>query len=64
MSIENLNKFIETGDYRYIAGETRGSILNLKGKRLNPVIRNEPKIGRNDPCLCGSGLKYKKCCGK
>ncbi len=22
------------------------------------------KIGRNDPCLCGSGLKYKRCCGK
>jgi predicted aspartyl protease len=24
----------------------------------------QPKIGRNDPCPCGSGLKYKKCCGK
>ena len=28
-----------------------------------PVVR-EPKIGRNDPCPCGSGKKYKKCCGK
>jgi SEC-C motif-containing protein len=28
------------------------------------VIRNEPKIGRNDPCPCNSGKKYKKCCGK
>ncbi|WP_368490558.1 tetratricopeptide repeat protein [Clostridium sp. BJN0013] len=27
-------------------------------------IREEPKIGRNDPCPCGSGKKYKKCCGK
>ena len=27
-----------------------------------PVIRTEPKIGRNDPCPCGSGKKYKKCC--
>ena len=27
-----------------------------------PVLVN--KIGRNDPCTCGSGLKYKKCCGK
>lgn len=26
------------------------------------VIRTEPKIGRNDPCPCGSGKKYKKCC--
>ncbi len=28
-----------------------------------PVQRTEPKIGRNDPCPCGSGKKYKKCCG-
>jgi hypothetical protein len=28
-----------------------------------PVKREEPKIGRNDPCPCGSGKKYKKCCG-
>ncbi|MBF0242895.1 MAG: preprotein translocase subunit SecA, partial [Desulfamplus sp.] len=28
-----------------------------------PVKRSEPKIGRNDPCPCGSGKKYKKCCG-
>ena len=28
-----------------------------------PFIR-EPKVGRNDPCPCGSGKKYKKCCGK
>lgn len=26
--------------------------------------REEPKIGRNDPCSCGSGKKYKQCCGK
>lgn len=29
-----------------------------------PYIRNAPKIGRNDPCICGSGKKYKKCCGR
>ncbi|MFO7752759.1 MAG: preprotein translocase subunit SecA [Desulfobacteraceae bacterium] len=29
-----------------------------------PVTRKQPKIGRNDPCPCGSGKKYKKCCGK
>ncbi|MDY0361974.1 MAG: preprotein translocase subunit SecA [Desulforegulaceae bacterium] len=27
------------------------------------IVRNEPKIGRNDLCPCGSGKKYKKCCG-
>ena len=28
------------------------------------VKREEPKVGRNDPCPCGSGKKYKACCGK
>ena len=28
-----------------------------------PYKRNQPKVGRNDPCPCGSGKKYKKCCG-
>ncbi|MCF6179716.1 MAG: preprotein translocase subunit SecA [Geopsychrobacter sp.] len=33
-----------------------------EGKK--PVTRDEEKVGRNDPCPCGSGKKYKKCCGK
>ena len=28
-----------------------------------PVVRDAQKVGRNDPCPCGSGKKYKKCCG-
>jgi SEC-C motif domain protein len=28
-----------------------------------PIVRSEPKVGRNDPCPCGSGRKFKKCCG-
>jgi preprotein translocase subunit SecA len=27
-------------------------------------VRSGPKVGRNDPCPCGSGKKYKHCCGK
>ena len=27
-----------------------------------PILNAGPKIGRNDPCPCGSGKKYKKCC--
>jgi SEC-C motif-containing protein len=30
---------------------------------VETVRRESPKIGRNDPCSCGSGKKYKKCCG-
>lgn len=29
-----------------------------------PYVRTTAKIGRNDPCPCGSGKKYKKCCGR
>ncbi|MFH0861922.1 MAG: SEC-C metal-binding domain-containing protein [Candidatus Altiarchaeota archaeon] len=29
-----------------------------------PATKKPPKVGRNDPCPCGSGVKYKKCCGK
>ncbi|MFZ5426783.1 MAG: preprotein translocase subunit SecA [Thermodesulfobacteriota bacterium] len=32
-------------------------------KKAKPVKRAEPKVGRNDPCPCGSGKKHKKCCG-
>ncbi|MDR0885682.1 MAG: preprotein translocase subunit SecA [Clostridiales Family XIII bacterium] len=35
-----------------------------KEKNHEPVTRDAPKIGRNDPCPCGSGKKYKNCCGK
>lgn len=31
--------------------------------KAQTVVRTDPKIGRNDPCPCGSGKKYKKCCG-
>ena len=35
------------------------------GSEVKPTPqRSAPKVGRNDPCPCGSGLKYKKCCGK
>jgi preprotein translocase subunit SecA len=27
-------------------------------------VRTGPKVGRNDPCPCGSGKKYKQCCGR
>jgi preprotein translocase subunit SecA len=29
-----------------------------------PIINERPKVGRNEPCPCGSGKKYKQCCGK
>lgn len=53
-------------------GLQNSAINNLDGtmtpKTSTPqnqtVINNEPRIGRNDPCPCGSGKKYKNCCGR
>lgn len=35
-----------------------------KQYRGSAMVRNENKVGRNEPCTCGSGKKFKKCCGK
>jgi SEC-C motif-containing protein len=37
----------------------------VDGKLVAPQteVRKQPKVGRNEPCPCGSGKKYKKCCG-
>ena len=44
---------------------TGGAWYFTEGKALppRPVVRQGPKAGRNDPCPCGSGKKFKKCCG-
>ncbi len=34
-----------------------------QGASATPIVRSEPRVGRNDPCPCGSGKKYKKCHG-
>ncbi len=41
--------------------DTRRKLM-LEQKRSRTIVKGE-KIGRNDPCPCGSGKKYKKCCG-
>lgn len=35
----------------------------LMKSNIHRLLQNKPKIGRNDPCPCGTGRKYKKCCG-
>ena len=46
-----------------ILTEERRKELYKQQKASGTIVKG-PKIGRNDPCPCGSGLKYKKCCGK
>ena len=50
------------------------SAMNVEGEsttpktnqteKAQPIVNDGPKVGRNDPCPCGSGKKYKQCCGK
>ena len=48
-----------TGFRDYFRGETRAEFAAPQA----PHARRGPKVGRNDPCPCGSGRKHKKCCG-
>ncbi len=51
-------KHEEQKDLQYAGGEEPGQ------DKKEPVRRSAPKVGRNDPCPCGSGKKYKQCCGR
>jgi preprotein translocase subunit SecA len=51
-------KHEEQKDLQYAGGEEPGQ------EKKAPVRRAAPKVGRNDPCPCGSGKKYKQCCGR
>lgn len=44
----------EAGRWYYVDGDT---------PKAETFVNDNPKVGRNDPCPCGSGKKYKKCCG-
>jgi preprotein translocase subunit SecA len=46
------------------ADEAASYAGQLPEGRVETYHRDAPKVGRNDPCPCGSGKKYKKCCGK
>lgn len=59
-------KYISGGHYYKLYPQNR---LNLEKLQWNSsengsFVRGKKKIGRNDPCPCGSGKKYKQCCGK
>lgn len=44
--------------------EKAAQAKSRKPKVQKTVVNDSPKVGRNDPCPCGSGKKYKNCCGK
>lgn len=73
MNVNDLFKKLSLETNRSLVGEMGGGgqqpVLppqpaKRKEEKLEPVVVAEPRIGRNDLCPCGSGKKYKKCCGK
>ncbi len=50
-------------EWNNVLTEEKRTEIRKEHNRSKQVI-NDNKIGRNDPCPCGSGKKYKKCCGK
>lgn len=67
--VEFVARFNEKGDKRehHEAGQFKrkdGRWYFTEGHMVRPKPLTVTKVGRNDPCTCGSGLKHKKCCGK
>ena len=65
---ESMNEDLaKLSDVKYQHAEAETAIANVPDQgevELTPApIRTGPKVGRNDPCPCGSGKKYKNCCG-
>ena len=47
--------------YHVVPGKVMAK--DVKAGKVKTGTRDQPKVGRNEPCPCGSGKKYKKCCG-
>jgi len=43
--------------------DIRDLLVEIQSSKETPIRREGTKVGRNDPCPCGSGKKYKRCCG-
>lgn len=55
----------EEGRWYYCGERSKPKITAPKiSQSPKPFVRSGAKVGRNDPCSCGSGKKFKKCCGK
>lgn len=59
------NQDIKRKQIAKISGESSSEAMAASSEKRRPIVKTSvQKVGRNDPCPCGSGLKYKKCCGK
>lgn len=72
-AFESGEAWMDPADERRLATEARASLVDVildnraywfERSIPGTVRREAPKVGRNDPCPCGSGKKYKNCCGR
>ena len=57
--VHEQSRFVKkNGRWYYLYSKTEQAVES------DPEIKARPKAGRNEPCPCGSGLKFKRCCGK
>ncbi|ABG41325.1 SEC-C motif containing protein [Paraglaciecola sp. T6c] len=59
-----MNQNTESGSNQSVAAKGSGCTNTSCCPPSSPFVRATSKVGRNDPCICGNGRKYKKCCGK
>jgi uncharacterized protein YecA (UPF0149 family) len=50
--------------YDHLAQDMTDQAQAAAPQKIETIVRDMPRVGRNDPCPCGSGKKFKKCCGK
>ena len=66
VALENDPAFVtdalRQGELDYL--ETVSEAAEALNRAKAQPVRTIPRVGRNDPCPCGSGKKYKRCCGK
>ena len=63
--LRETSKFIkENGKWYYSQAQSQTQAQAPSRDSSQPFVRKSPKVGRNDPCSCGSKKKFKKCCGK
>nr|MDK2851049.1 preprotein translocase subunit SecA [Candidatus Cloacimonadota bacterium] len=66
MTHEAISSFVNSQEQAYQSSATQAPQYNNSNNSSTPKVRPVQvgeKVGRNDPCPCGSGKKYKKCCG-
>ncbi len=64
--VDDITSICHENGWHFILGfepDKEEDLTDLERKFNPPIQRETAKMGRNEPCGCGSGKKYKKCCG-